>query len=123
MKNFTKKIIIPVVLGLFLMSCEDVIQLDLPKTTPILVVDGTITNLAGQQVIKLTKSQDLLATTTPLAVTNATVKVTDNLGRIYEFKDLKNDGQYIWTPANATDIMGVVGKTYRKMKRIRRYLP
>lgn len=112
MKNFTKKIIIPVVLGLFLMSCEDVIQLDLPKTTPILVVDGTITNLAGQQVIKLTKSQDLLATTTPLAVTNATVKVTDNLGRIYEFKDLKNDGQYIWTPANATDIMGVVGKTY-----------
>ena len=46
------------------MSCEDVIQLDVPKTNPFLVVDGSITNLAGEQVIKLSKSQDLLSLAT-----------------------------------------------------------
>jgi hemin uptake protein HemP len=100
------------VFALFLMSCEDVITLDVPKTDPYLVVDGSITNVAGEQVIKLTKSQDLLDPATPEGVKNATVKVTDNLGKIYEFKDLKNDGKYVWTPAKATDIMGVIGRTY-----------
>jgi hypothetical protein len=100
------------IISLTLTSCEDVIQLNVPKTDPYLVVDGSITNLAGEQVIKLTKSQDLLDAATPEGIKNATVKVTDNLGKIYEFKDLKNDGKYVWTPANATDIMGVIGRTY-----------
>jgi len=100
------------VFALFLMSCEDVISLNVPKTDPYLVVDGSITNVAGVQVIKLTKSQDLLDPATPEGVKNATVKVTDNLGQVYEFKDLKNDGKYVWTPAKATDVMGVIGRTY-----------
>ena len=99
-------------LTITLMSCEDVIQLNVPKTEPYLVVDGLITNIAGQQVIKLTKSQDLLDQTVPTGIQNASVKVTDDLGRIYEFKDLKNNGRYIWKPANETEIMGVVGRTY-----------
>jgi Domain of unknown function (DUF4249) len=94
------------------MSCEDVIQLDVPKTDPYLVVDGSITNLAGEQVIKLSKSQDLLSTATVVGVKNATVKVTDDLGKTYEFKDLKNIGKYVWTPTNKTEIMGAVGRTY-----------
>jgi hypothetical protein len=99
-------------LSLTLMSCEDVIQLDVPKTDPYLVVDGSITNMAGEQVIKLSKSQDLLSTATVEGVKNATVKVTDDLGKIYEFKDLKNIGKYVWTPANKSEIMGAVGRTY-----------
>lgn len=98
--------------ALFLTSCEDVITLDVQKTDPYLVVDGSITNLAGEQVIKLTKSQDLLSEALPENVKNATVKVTDNLGKVYEFKDLKNEGKYVWTPANTTDVMGVIGRTY-----------
>ncbi|PWK28136.1 uncharacterized protein DUF4249 [Arcicella aurantiaca] len=98
--------------ALFLISCEDVISLDVQKTDPYLVVDGSITNLAGEQVIRLTKSQDLLSEATPEGVKNATVKVTDNLGKVYEFKDLKNEGKYVWTPTNATEVMGVIGKTY-----------
>jgi hypothetical protein len=101
-----------IILSLFMMSCEDVIQLDVPKTDPYLVVDGSITNVAGEQVIKLTKSQDLLSTATFEGVKNATVKVTDDLGKTYEFKDLKNIGKYVWTPANKSEIMGVVGRTY-----------
>ena len=94
------------------MSCEDVIQLDVPKTDPYLVVDGSITNIAGEQVIRLTKSQDLLSLASTEGVKNAIVKVTDDLGKVYEFKDLKNTGKYVWIPTNKTEIMGVVGRTY-----------
>jgi Domain of unknown function (DUF4249) len=113
--SFKKQILsfIPfLILSLTLMSCEDVIQLDVPKTDPYLVVDGSITNVAGEQVIKLSKSQDLLSLSTVDGVKNATVKVTDDLGKIYEFKDLKNVGKYVWTPSKPTDIMGVIGRTY-----------
>ncbi len=101
-----------IILSLGLISCEDVIQLEVPKTDPYLVVDGSITNLAGEQVIKLTKSQDLLSLATVEGIKNATVKVTDDLGKIYEFKDPKNVGKYVWIPTKPTDIMGVVGRTY-----------
>ena len=112
MKTLLKSFIPSLILSLTMMSCEDVIQLDVPKTEPYLVVDGSITNLAGEQVIKLSKSQDLLSLATVEGVKNATVKVTDDLGKTYEFKDLKNIGKYVWTPAKPTDIMGVVGRTY-----------
>ena len=100
------------IITLTLVSCEDVIQLDAPKTDPYLVVDGSITNAVGEQVIKLTKSQNLLDQTVPTGIQNASVKVIDDLGKIYEFKDLKNNGRYVWKPANETEIMGVVGRTY-----------
>lgn len=112
MKTSFKTFIPSLILSLTMMSCEDVIQLDVPKTNPFLVVDGSITNLAGEQVIKLSKSQDLLSLATVEGVKNATVKVTDDLGKIYEFKDVKNVGKYVWTPTKSTDIMGVVGRTY-----------
>lgn len=100
------------IISLSMMSCEDVIQLNIPKTDPYLVVDGSITNLAGDQVIKLSKTQELLSLAPIEGLKNATVKVTDNLGRVYEFKDLKNTGKYVWTPADKTEIMGVIGRTY-----------
>jgi hypothetical protein len=113
--SFKKQILtfLPVlILSSMLMGCEDVIQLEVPKTEPYLVVDGSITNIPGEQVIRLTKSQDLLSLAPIEGIKNAKVKVTDNLGKIYEFKDLKNTGKYVWTPANATDNMGVIGRTY-----------
>ncbi len=112
MKKHILSFIPSLMLSLSLMSCEDVIQLDVPKTDPYLVVDGSITNLAGEQVIKLSKSQDLLTLSTVEGVKNATVKVTDDLGKIYEFKDAKNIGKYVWTPTKSTDVMGVIGRTY-----------
>ncbi|MDR6564369.1 MULTISPECIES: DUF4249 domain-containing protein [unclassified Arcicella] len=106
------KYIFSIFLSVSLMSCEDVIQLNVPETEKYLVVEGTITNVAGEQFIKLTESQALLSTTTPNAVTNAIVKVTDNTGKVYEFKDTKNEGKYIWTPSSSTEVMGAIGKTY-----------
>ena len=100
------------ILGILMSSCEDVFQLDIPKTDPYLVVDATITNVAGEQSIKLSKSQALTVEGVAEGFKSAVVTVTDNLGKIYEFKDLTNTGKYVWKPVNATDVMGVVGKTY-----------
>jgi Domain of unknown function (DUF4249) len=113
MKKSSKILILFFILSTILMSCEDVFQLDVTKTDPYLVVDGTITNLAGEQTIKLTKSQTLTAdVSTVEGLKNAIVTVTDNTGKTYEFKDLTNTGKYVWKPTIATDIMGAVGKTY-----------
>lgn len=101
-----------VLISLFLTSCEDVISLSVPKTDPYLVVDGNITNLAGDQFIKLTNSQDLLNESGPIPVKNAVIKVTDDLGKVFEFKDVKNEGKYVWTPLVKTEVMGVIGRTY-----------
>lgn len=106
------KTILSLTIGITLMSCEDVIQLDVPQSETFLVVEGSITNVPGEQVIKLTKSEPLLSTVTPENVTNAVVKVTDNKGKVYEFKDLKNEGRYVWSPSNSEEIMGEIGNTY-----------
>ncbi|MEA5140879.1 DUF4249 domain-containing protein [Arcicella rigui] len=111
MKSFIKHIG-SLLLGLSLMSCEDVIQLDVPETEKYLVVEGTITDQAGEQIIKLSESQALLSSDMPKAITNAVVKVTDNTGKVYEFKDTQNQGIYKWTPSSANDIMGKIGNTY-----------
>ena len=97
---------------LSLTSCEDVFKLDIPKTDPYLVVDGTITNVAGEQTIKLSKSQALTVEGVSEGFKSAIVTVTDNLGKIYEFKDLTNTGKYVWKPTNITDVLGAIGKTY-----------
>jgi hypothetical protein len=112
MKISFKILFISLILSSFLMSCEDVFQLDIPNADPYLVVDGTVTNVAGEQVIKISKSQALTVDGAAEGFKNAVVTVTDNLGKIYEFKDLTNTGKYVWKPTNATDIMGAVGKTY-----------
>ena len=100
------------VMSLFLTGCEDVVQLESVKTDALLAVDGTITNQVGNQVLKLTKSQGYFDNSTPLPVQGATVQVKDNLGNIFDFKDLKNDGNYIWTPKVATQSMGVIDRKY-----------
>ena len=99
-------------LSLTLTSCENVIQLEGIKSESLLVVEAMITNQSGEQVVKLSKSQNYFDNTTPTNVLNANVQVQDNLGTIYTFKDVKNNGNYVWTPANSTQSMGVVGRKY-----------
>ncbi len=94
------------------MSCEDVVQLEGVKSESLLVVEAMITNQAGEQVVKLSKSQNYFDNATPTNVLNANVQVQDDLGTIYTFKDVKNNGNYVWTPANSTQRMGVVGRKY-----------
>ncbi len=99
-------------MSLLLTSCEDVVQLESVKTEALLAIDGTITNQPGNQVLKLTKSQGYFDNSKPQTVQGASVQVRDNLGNVFDFKDLKSDGTYSWTPKVATQPMGVIGRKY-----------
>jgi Domain of unknown function (DUF4249) len=116
MKTSFKKqylsILSSLILSLTLTSCFDVIQLEGVKSESLLVVEAMITNQSGEQVVKLSKSQNYFDNSASTNVLNANVQVQDDLGVIYTFKDVKNNGNYVWTPANSTQKIGVIGRKY-----------
>ena len=96
---------------MFLFSCEDIINPDLPTNEPILVVDAWINNLEEAQVIKLSKTQNYLDSNSPGPVVGANVFVYDENLKHFTFTEV-NDGEYIWTPDSANKNIGVVGTKF-----------
>jgi hypothetical protein len=96
----------------FLASCEDIINLDIPSGASQLVVDGWITNQPTKQSIRLTESGAYFDNNAAKPVLNATVTVVDNKGKIFTFKDLKNNGLYVWSPTSTQDTLGRIGGSY-----------
>tara|TARA_B100000287_G_scaffold38587_1_gene35362 strand:- start:406 stop:1335 length:930 start_codon:yes stop_codon:yes gene_type:complete len=100
-----------IVLLLFLFSCEDIITPDLPKNEPILVVDAWINNLEKDQVIKLSKSQNYLDSSSPVPVVGAEVIVYDENMNYFIFNEGEN-GEYIWSPDSIFNNIGTVGTKF-----------
>lgn len=99
---------------LFLSSCEEVVNLDSPKSNNYLVVEATLTNLPGPQKIYLTKSQAYFDNSAAPKISGAEVKVRDNMGKEYVFVEQKDQmGTYVWQPTNNTEILGKLGMTYQ----------
>ena len=94
-----------------LTSCEDVIDLKTATGPTQLVVDGWITNQPGAQTIRLTWSAAYFDNSPAKPVLGAAVTVTDDKGKLYEFKDLAGNGQYIWGNT-LNDTLGHIGRTY-----------
>ena len=69
--------------GLF--SCEEVVNLKVPNSNQFVVVDAQLTNLPGNQVIRLVKSQNYFDNGTIEAIKGAKVQVLDTLGNVLEF--------------------------------------
>ncbi|GAB1856466.1 DUF4249 domain-containing protein [Flavobacteriaceae bacterium MHTCC 0001] len=96
MKTYIKSIAL-----LFLItvvSCEDVINVSVPTSSPKLVVQASLDWLKGtsgnNQTVKLSTSTPYFETDTNSAVTNATVTVTNtDSGAVYNFVN-QNDGTY-----------------------------
>jgi hypothetical protein len=107
MKNFNSYfILLLLILSIGFSSCEKVIDVDLEEGESQLVVDGFITFyydsvalLSGveNQVIKLRKTAAYFNNSPAPPALGATVKVTDALGRTFDFKDDNNDGDYTYT--------------------------
>ncbi|WP_428654149.1 DUF4249 domain-containing protein [Runella sp.] len=95
-----------------LTSCEDVVDLDIKSGNSQLVVDGWVTNQATEHTIRLTESAPYFDNTPAKPVLNASVIVTDDKGKVFTFKDVKNNGYYVWKPTSAKDTLGRVGGTY-----------
>ncbi|NIJ51166.1 DUF4249 domain-containing protein [Dyadobacter arcticus] len=97
--------------AVLLTSCEDVIDLDTTSGPTQLVVDAWITNEAGPQTIKLTRSTNYFNNAAAEPVLGAIVTVTDDKGKVYEFEDVAGNGKYIWGKTNA-DTLGRIGRSY-----------
>lgn len=104
------KIYLIIVMGLFLISCEEVIDVDLDTAEPRLVVDAAIDwekNTTGsQQKIRL-------STTTAYydnifrAVNGADVTISNSENTIFNFEDNTGTGEYI-----CHNFVPVIGETY-----------
>lgn len=112
MKNRLASLFILILAAGSLTSCEDVIDLDIKSGDPQLVVDGWITNRAIEHSIRLTESAPYFDNSPAKPILNATVVVTDDNGKVFNFKDAKNNGVYLWKPSTPTDTLGHIGRTY-----------
>jgi Domain of unknown function (DUF4249) len=115
MLNMQTKNIIPYIALLFcftfVLSCEDVVDVDLDPGNNQLVVDAWINNQNQPQVIRLVRTSPYFDSNPSPKETGATVSVTDDLGTVYEFSDEDNDGSYVWESTDGTPL-GAVGRTY-----------
>jgi len=93
-----KKLIFTIIASLFLFSCEDVIDVDVPNAPPRLVIDAGINwfkNTSGSnQTIKLTLSAPYFDIEIPPA-TGAQVSISDTNNNVFTFiEDIDNPGNY-----------------------------
>jgi hypothetical protein len=108
-----KKNILLAVTVLVLFSCDEAIQLDFQQVPPRIVIEGLVTDRPGYQFVKISKSVDFYTSGKTPRVTDAAVRVTDDLGNEYLF---------VHNPRNHADSMGIylpedpftgaIGRTY-----------
>jgi hypothetical protein len=98
-------------MGLFLLSCDDVIDPTLKNAEPVLVIDAWLTNKPGKQQIRITKTQPYFESVLPPGVSGAAVQVVDENGLVYTFTESGQTGLYEWTPVG-TEVFGQEGLDY-----------
>jgi len=96
-----------------LVSCEEIIQLDLEATPQKIVIEGLLTNRFRDQYVKITRTSDFYETGATEMVSNASVSVIDSDGILYRYGQA-SPGYYL----PITIFSGQVGKTYRLSVRI-----
>ncbi len=102
MKLYYLSVYILFSIALIFPSCEKVIDVELDEGTSQIAVDAFITDLPGQQTIKLTNSAPYFKNSPSTAILGAQVKViNENTGEVFPFTDVQNNGNYIWSPASS----------------------
>ncbi|MFD2725792.1 DUF4249 domain-containing protein [Hyunsoonleella rubra] len=96
MKPLINSFLVLLLVGLT--SCEDVIDVDVPTSSPRLVIEASLDwekgTTGNNQVVKLSTSTPYFENSANSAVTGASVKVTNNSSSVaYTFVD-QNDGTY-----------------------------
>ena len=97
-------------MGLFLISCEKVIDVDLETAEPRLVIDASIdwlkNTFGNQQKIKLSMTTAYYNTEFP-AVEGANVVVTNSANTVFNFEENPGTGEYI-----CNNFIPTIGETY-----------
>jgi hypothetical protein len=109
MKNLILMILVVVVLT----GCEETVQLDLKQVPDRLVVEGLITDVAGKQFVRITKSAGFYQTGVTNRISTAQVTVHDNTGETMVFTHNPNnvaDSIGYYFPSKG--YVGVVDRAY-----------
>jgi len=93
-------------LSIVFTSCQDVIDLNLDSTTPVIVIQGNIYNTSGPYTIKISQTVDFDASNVYPAVSGATVIISDNHGTVDTLAE-QDSGTYV-----TSKITGIEGYTY-----------
>lgn len=107
-----KYILIPFVL-LFLNSCEKVIDIDLNQSNPRFVIEGNLSNEAGESKVRISKTLNFDETTAYPAISGALVTITDN--KLNQIDTLTETSAGIYFKAG---LEGIEGHTYTMMVKI-----
>lgn len=100
-----KKLPYLIIALLFLLSCSDVVELDLNNSDPRLVIDARLELLEDgttSSIIKLTRTADFYVEENP-SVTDATVFITEDDGTVHNFTTTGNLGIYTNNTINLQD--------------------
>ncbi len=101
-----KKIIFYISIICICISCQKVIELDLPNSEPKIVIEGYVTDKAGPYTVKITNSVKYSASNVYTPITDATVVISDNTGQVDTLKYASN-GEY-----KTKKLVGKEGNTY-----------
>ena len=113
MKITIKYIILIIGIGA-LWSCEDVINVELPKSEPIVVIDAWINNKSETQRIEVLKTIPYFENSFLPGTVNAIVRVEDlTENKTYVFEESDQEGVYTWEPTASEPRFGVIGNSYR----------
>jgi len=97
-----------------LWSCEDVIQVDLPKSEPVVVVDAWLNDKPEVQKIEVLKTIPYFENSYLPGLSNAIVRVEDLSDNVaYTFEQADEEGVYLWEPTASQPAFGKVGNNYR----------
>ncbi len=100
-------IIYSVILAWSLSSCEKVIDLDINTTTPIIVVDGQVTNSSTiGSVVKLSYTNKVTSDNSSVPLMGAIVTIQEDNGTVFSLPEVSN-GIY-----RNINLVGSTGKTY-----------
>jgi hypothetical protein len=93
-------------------SCEDVIELETEAAPGQLAIDAWITDESKPQTVKLSLTQPYFDKNPIVPAKGATVFVVSEDSIPYAFRDLKNNGEYVWQPSFPGEKILTVGKQY-----------
>lgn len=108
-----KNVFYIIFISLVLISCEESITLDVRQTEPRVAIEAQVTDHAGYQFVKVTRSVGFYQTGPTPRITNAVITVTDDLGSVINFVHNPRehaDSAGIYLPE--VPFTGAIGRTY-----------
>jgi len=91
------KFILPFIIVLGIISCEEVVEIDVDQVPPQLVIDGLVTDEDTFHMVRISNTVDFNGQLGDV-VTTASVRVTDNVGNAYS---------YVHNPSGVDSLNGI----------------